>query len=103
MRIGLVLMITTVLLMGNEALADAPFATATFARIDPKTSKTLPITAALINEDVCVLLRDVSTEDGDHSLRLTIYDGAGREAYGSVRTITAKDKKWGRTVCYGFN
>jgi len=92
------------MLLGCSAYADAPFAKASFVRLDPKTNKPSPITSAQINDrHVCLVITDVSTIDGDHSLGIAIYDGAGREAYRSMSTITAKDKKWGRTICYGYN
>jgi len=104
MRIGIVSTIAAIALLVADALADAPFATATFVKLDPKTTKASPIASARIDDQhVCLVLRDVSTVDGDHSLSLVIYDGAGREAYRSVSTITAKEKKWGRTICYGYN
>jgi hypothetical protein len=86
------------------AIADSPFATAIFVKDDPKTNKAVPVSSVRIeDENVCLVIRDVSTVDGDHALSLAIYDGAGREVYRSVRTITAKNKKWGRTICYDFN
>jgi len=85
------------------ANAVAPFATIAFEKRVEGTDKTTPITSASLNDHVCVRLRDVSTPDGDHSLRLVIYDGGAREVYQSVSTVTAKEEKWARTICYGFN
>jgi hypothetical protein len=104
MRIGVPALAMAAVLSMSIAFADAPFATARFAKRDPKTWKDVPITSARIDDQhVCIILRDVSTLDGDHSLSMVIYDGAGREAYRSLGTITAKDKKWAHTICYGFN
>jgi hypothetical protein len=101
---GKILLIITVGFgIAVAANAVAPFATIAFEKRIEGTDKTTPITSARLNDQVCVRLRDVSTPDGDHSLKLVIYDGGAREVYQSVSTITAKDGKWGRTICYGFN
>jgi hypothetical protein len=85
------------------AFADAPFATARIELRDPKTDKAKVITSARFGDrDVCIVIKDVSTEDGDHALRLVIYDGGGREVYQAVSTVTARDRKWVSVTCYGF-
>jgi hypothetical protein len=98
-----VVLAATALALAVATFASAPFATASFQKRDDKTGKTVPIIAANLNDDVCIDIRDVSTPDGDHSLRMVIYDGAANEVYQSISTITAAERKWGRYICYGFN
>src|SRR6185503_21345517 len=84
------------------ANAVAPFATAKFEKRIEGTDKTTPIGSARLDDRVCIVIRDASTPDGDHVLKIVIYDGGGREVHQSVRTITATDGKWGHTLCTGF-
>jgi hypothetical protein len=103
MRINPRILIMLCAMNSLTANADAPFAVATFVKLDPTTRKARPMPSAKLNDkDVCLNIKDVSTADGDHALRLTIYDGGGREVYQAVSTVTAKDKKWQSTTCYGF-
>ena len=85
------------------ANAAAPFATAKFEKKIEGTDKTTPIASARLDDHVCLLIRDVSTTDGDHSLKIVVYDGGGREVHQSVRTITVTDRKWNYMHCPGFN
>jgi hypothetical protein len=103
MRGKILLTIITIIGVSADVNAVAPFATMAFERRIEGSDETTPITSATLNDHVCVRLRDVSTPDGDHSLKLVIYDGGGREIYQGVATITAKQGKWGRMVCIGFN
>jgi hypothetical protein len=83
--------------------AVAPFATARFEKRVVGSDKGTPITAARLDDYVCITIRDVSTDNGDHSLRLVIYDGAAREVHQSVRTITVTDGRWAHTLCHSYN
>ena len=103
MRIDPKILVVVGAIVSFAANADAPFAVATFVKLDPKTRKEDPIPSARLDDrEVCLVIRDVSTADGDHALRLVIYDGSGREVYQSVSTVTARDRKWKSATCYGF-
>ena len=99
------MILTTIAIAGVTFAANAvaPFATIAFEKRIEGTDKTTPISSANLADHVCAVIQDVSTPDGDHALKMVIYDGGGREVYQSVSTVTAKAKKWGRTICYGFN
>ena len=103
MRLKVLQLTAAILGFAVAANAVAPFATATFGKRIEGTDKTTPISTARLDDHVCIRIRDVSTPDGDHSLKLVIYDGGGREVHQSVRTITVKDGKWGFQLCPGFN
>jgi hypothetical protein len=103
MRVNPKILIILCALNSLAVNADAPFAVAKMVKLDPTNRKALPILSAKLDDkDVCLIIKDVSTSDGDHALRLTIYDGSGREVYQAISTVTAKDKKWQSTTCYGF-
>jgi hypothetical protein len=103
MRIKPVQLFAAALGLVASAHAVAPFATATFEKRIEGTDKTTPIASARLDDHVCIRIRDVSTPDGDHSLKLVIYDGGGREVHQSVHTITAKNEKWAYKLCSDFN
>jgi hypothetical protein len=98
-----ILFVAAALGLTVAANAVAPFATARFEKRIEGTDKATPIASARLDDNVCIVIRDVSTPDGDHILKIVIYDGGGREVHQSIRTITATDGKWGLTLCTGFN
>jgi hypothetical protein len=102
MRLHNAVVVTLMVIGISRALANAPFATAEFGKIVPKTGKVISTSTARLDDYVCVYVEDSSTPDGDHDFRLTIYDGGGNQVFRSEATVTAKDKKWHRRVCYKF-
>ena len=103
MRLKLLQLLATTLGLVASAYAVAPFATARFEKKIEGTDKTMPITSARLDDHVCIRIRDVSTPDGDHSLKLVIYDGGAREVHQSIHAITVEDGKWSYKLCSDFD
>jgi hypothetical protein len=98
----LAMLATMALASSGPAFADAPFATATFEREIEGSDKRVAISSATLDDRVCLVVKDVSTPNGDHSYRLVIYDGAGSEVYQGISRVTASGNKWSQVACFGY-
>ena len=97
------MLIAAALGSGAIALANAPFATATFEKKVENVAKRIPVTSATMKDWVCFVIKDVSTPDGDHSYKLVVYDGSGAEVHQSINRITAVGGKWSHSSCVGYD
>ena len=92
----------TMLVCCCAAFADTPDADVFFALQQPEAQRDTPVQRASLDDYVAIVI-DGKAPDGNHKLKLTIVDGAGREAHVSETTITAINGAWHRRIVYGFN
>ena len=89
--------------LGVTASAEAvgPTATVAFYTEDRETHKKSPAEQARLGQYVCMSIRARLVPDGDHTMQLTIYDGAGKEIHKAISKVNASNQVLGRLMCYG--
>jgi hypothetical protein len=84
-----------------SAEAVGPTATVAFYIEDRETHKQSPAKQAQLGQYVCMSIRAMLVPDGEHTLQLTIYDGAGKEIHKAISHVNASNQVLRRLSCYG--
>lgn len=98
-----VLLLLAGLCVSASAEAVGPTATATFYVEDPVTHKQSSAQEARLGQYVCISIRAKLVPDGEHSVQLTIYDGAGKEVHKATTYVKASNQSLARLMCYGID
>jgi len=80
----------------------APTGIGSFAKLIPGTDKQVAITSALLTDTVFYRISLIAG-DGEHLLRVNVYDGSGREVFNAESSVIVKDRHAGRSLSYGFS
>ena len=86
-------LLVTLTLCSNSYCGDANV-DLRFVKGVPGTDKVVPTLAVTIGDKFGVSIQQRGVTDGDHSLRVMVFDGNGREVIQLSKTVTARSGRW---------
>ena len=87
----------------GSVMAAGPAVTAVFQVVDPVTDRRTPTLEARLDQKVCLSIDAGLVSVGEHSMQLTVYDGAGNEVGRYMRHRIVSDGSLRRLGCHDFD